>query len=95
MTAYVLVEVKINQPERYEQYKKMASEAIAAFGGKYLARGGSAEALEGDEPHRIVILEFESVDQAKAWHASDVYREALELRTAITDSRMIVVDGVS
>lgn len=95
MSAYVIVEVKINQPERYDEYKKMASEAIEQYGGRYLARGGEAATLEGDaELNRIVILEFDSFDQAKKWHASGEYHQAGELRRSITDSRMIVVEGV-
>ena len=66
MSAYVVVEIVVNNPEGYEEYKNLAPQPIAAYGGKYIARGGSAENLEGDwQPNRIVILEFESVDKAK------------------------------
>jgi len=95
MSAYVIVEVKVNDPERYEAYKKQASEAIAQFGGRYLARGGQSETLEGDrQPDRVVILEFDSLEQARSWHQSEQYRPARELRNATADSRMIVVDGI-
>ena len=57
MSAYVVVEIVVNNPEGYEEYKKLAPPPIAAYGGKYIARGGRAENLEGDwQPNRIVIL---------------------------------------
>ena len=95
MSAYVVVEIDVKNPEGYEEYKKLAPPPIAAFGGKYIARGGKAENLEGDwKPNRIVILEFESVDKAKNWLDSDEYREAKALRHKYATTNMIVVEGV-
>ncbi len=95
MAAYVLVDVMVNDPDRYEEYKKLAPLAIAAYGGKYLARGGRIEVLEGDWPlNRFVILEFESVERAKQWHESPEYRQARALRHETTFSKMVVVEGL-
>ena len=95
MSAYVVAEIEVDNPEGYEEYKKLAPPPIAAFGGKYIARGGRAENLEGDwQPSRIVILEFESVDKAKNWLDSEEYREAKALRHEHATSKMIVVEGV-
>lgn len=95
MSAYVIVDIVVNNPEGYEDYKNLTPPAIAAYGGKYIARGGSAENLEGDwEPNRIVILEFESVEKAKQWLDSEEYREARALRHKYATTKMIVVDGV-
>ena len=95
MSAYVVAEIEVDNPEGYEEYKKLAPPPIAAFGGKYIARGGRAENLEGDwQPSRIVILEFESVDKAKNWLDSEEYREAKALRHEHATSNMIVVEGV-
>ena len=95
MSAYVVVEIVVNNPEGYEEYKKLAPLPIAAYGGKYIARGGKAEKLEGDwQPNRIVIIEFESVDKAKQWLVSEEYREAKALRHKHATSKMIVVEGV-
>jgi uncharacterized protein (DUF1330 family) len=95
MCAYVIVNITVNDPERYEEYKKLAPPAIAAYGGKYLARGGKIEVLEGDwSPSRVVILEFESVEMAKKWVDSDEYREARALRHQTASSEMIVVEGL-
>ena len=95
MSAYVVAEIEVDNPEGYEEYKKLAPPPIAAFGGKYLARGGRAENLEGDwQPNRLVILEFESVEKAKQWLDSDEYRGAKALRHKYATTNMIVVEGV-
>ena len=95
MNAYVISDITVNNPERYEDYKKLAPPAIEAHGGKYLARGGRAEKLEGNwEPDRIVILEFESVETAKKWLDSPEYREARALRLQNASANMIVVEGL-
>ena len=88
-------DITVNDQERYEDYKKLAPLAIAAFGGKYLARGGKAEKLEGNwEPDRIVILEFESIEKAKEWLDSHEYRKARLLRHKTASSNMIVVEAL-
>ena len=95
MSAYVVIEIIIKNPEGYKEYKRLAPPTIAAYGGKYLARGGKAENLEGDwQPNRIVILEFESVEKAKQWLDSEEYQEAKALRHKYASSNAIVVEGV-
>ena len=95
MPAYVIVDITVTDPVGYEDYKKLAPPAVAAYGGKYLARGGRVEALEGDwAPTRLVILEFESVERAKQWLESPEYRPARQLRRRMATGTMIVVEGV-
>ena len=95
MPAYVVVDVEVTDPTEYERYNALAPAAIANFGGHFLARGGQAETLEGDwSPNRIVIIEFESVERAKAWLASDEYAPALAIRRKNARSKIIVVEGV-
>ncbi len=96
MTAYVIVDISVTDPVRYEDYKQMAAPTVTAHGGKYIARGGKVETLEGDwAPTRLVILEFENAAQAKAWVESDDYAPARRLRHATARTQMIVVDGLS
>ena len=95
MSAYVVIEIIVNNPEGYEEYKRLAPTSIAAYGGKYIVRGGRAENLEGNwQPNRIVILEFESVKKARQWLDSEEYQEAKELRHNYATSNTIVVEGV-
>lgn len=95
MTAYVVLDIDVHDPEGYEAYKKLASDAVAYHGGKYLARGGRTETLEGDwAPSRLVILEFASDEQAKKWMSSDEYGAARAIRQKTAHSQVIVVEGV-
>ena len=95
MPAYVVVEVEVRDAARYEDYKRMVPPSLAVYGGKFLVRGGAAETLEGDwSPKRVVIVEFPSVERARAWWASAEYAEAKALRQTTARSRMIVVAGV-
>lgn len=96
MTAFIIVEVKITDPVKYESYKKLTPATVAAFGGKFLARGGEVVTLEGDqEPGRLVIVEFPSVELAKEWWNSPEYTEARLIRQKAAKTRMIIVEGIS
>ena len=93
--AYVVVDMEITDPERYAPYREAAAPAVAAAGGRYLARGGATEVLEGDrEPHRMVILEFPDMDAARSWYDSPAYREARRLRADAATGSFIAVEGV-
>jgi uncharacterized protein (DUF1330 family) len=95
MSAYVVVEVQVTDPVRYEDYKKMVPPTIAQYGGKFLVRGGAVETLEGGwAPKRIVVLEFPSVARAKEWYESVEYRPARDLRQQTSRGKMILVEGV-
>jgi uncharacterized protein (DUF1330 family) len=95
MTAYILAEIDVTDPARYEAYKTAAPAAIARHGGRYIARGGEAVTLEGDwKPKRIVVLEFPTLDAARAFYDSPEYRAARDKRKGACDMRMIAVAGV-
>ena len=93
---YIVVEMKISDPEQYKQYMAAAPAIIAAAGGEYLVRGGKCETLEGGwNPVRIALLKFPSYDQAKAWYESEGYRQARAKRAGSTEFfNMILVEGV-
>jgi uncharacterized protein (DUF1330 family) len=95
MPAYVVVEIAVHDAKTYERYKELAPPSIAAYGGRYLARGGATEALEGKwNPPRFVILEFASVERARAWWSSPEYAAAKALRQASAETRMLLVEGL-
>ena len=94
MSAYIVVEVEVHDPQRYENYKAMVPASLELYGGQFLVRAGRVETLEGDwTPKRFVIVEFASVEKAKAWWASNEYAEAKALRQATAKTQMIVVQG--
>lgn len=95
MTAYVIVDINVTDPVRYEDYKQLAAPTVELYGGKYIARGGKTETLEGDwSPTRLVILQFEGIEQAKNWLNSPEYSEARNLRHQTAISQMVVIEGV-
>lgn len=95
MAAYVAVEITVKDAETYERYKQLAPPSIAAYGGRYLVRGGKTKTLEGSWlPSRFVILEFPNAQQARAWWESPEYAPAKALRQANASTEMILVEGV-
>ena len=96
MPAYVINDMEVTDPALLEEYKKLSPPTVAQFGGKFLARGGKVETLEGGwSPKRLVILEVPTVDQAKAWADSVEYAPAKLLRQQATHSNLIVVEGAA
>ena len=95
MSAYVIVNVKVHDAETYKEYVKLSPVSISAYGGRFLARAGRTEVLEGDAPaNRMVVLEFPSYDRAREWWNSETYRMPKALRQSASEASMILVDGV-
>ena len=95
MSAYIIVEIEVQDPAGYEEYKKLAGATVEAKGGKYIVRGGKSEVLEGDwQPKRIVVLEFPSMAQAREWLNCEEYREPRKMRHRTARTNMILVDGM-
>jgi uncharacterized protein (DUF1330 family) len=95
MSAYIVVDVDIHDPVAYEPYKKMALAAVTHYGGRYIARGGAVEVLEGDwSPKRFVIVEFPGMAQAKAFYDSPEYAEAKAIRHANATSTLFITEGL-
>jgi uncharacterized protein (DUF1330 family) len=94
MSSYIIVEVEVHNIQEYEEYKKMTPGSLKNYQGKFIVRGGKTELLEGDwNPKRIVILEFPSIELAKAWWASEEYAPAKALRQRTAKTKMIAVEG--
>lgn len=95
MAAYVIVEITVTDPTVYAEYRGVVGPTVEQYGGRFLVRGGEAELIEGDQqPGRIVVLEFESVERAKAWYDSEEYREPKALRLKASRARLLLVQGV-
>lgn len=94
MSGYIIAEVQVTDPERYDEYRRQVEGTIAAYGGRYTVRGGRAEALEGDAPRgRLVVIEFDSYERARAWYDSQEYAGPKQLRQDTSVGRLILVDG--
>jgi uncharacterized protein (DUF1330 family) len=95
MPAYVIAELEVTDLAGFEDYRKNVPATIAAYGGRYLARGGALEPLEGGwAPKRMVVLEFPSMAQAKAWYASAEYRDLMALRQRTSKSKVVLLEGL-
>ncbi len=95
MAAYVIANIDVKDPVRYQDYIKMSPVSIAKFGGRFVARGGKTEVLEGNwMPKRLVLLEFPSVERAREWWASDEYAPAKALRQATSYGELVIVEGL-
>lgn len=94
MPAYVIAEVEVTDPVAYKLYADRAPGVTLPAGGKYLARGGHVEALEGEAPRsRVVVIEFEDVEKARAFYYGKGYQELIPLRQAASKGRLFLVDG--
>ena len=96
MAAYLVLNIDVTNPERYAEYVKVAGATVEQYGGRYLVRGGKAETLEGSlAPKRFVVLEFPSLERAKAWWNSAEYRQPKAIRQSTSTSDVILVEGVA
>ena len=95
MSAFLIARVNVTNSEQYENYKKLSVEAVNKYQGRFLARGGTTLTLEGtNETDRVVILEFDSLDNAKTFYESPDYQKAKAAREGAATGQFIVVDGV-
>ena len=84
----------IRNPEKFAAYAKIAPAAVQAGGGRFLARGGVAQTYESGMNERVVMIEFDSVAQAKAAHDSPAYQEALKALGDGADRDIRIVEGI-
>ncbi len=96
MPAYVIASVTAaRDQEKLAEYRSRNTDVVAAHGGRFVARGGRHEVLEGDyAPLRVVIIEFPDLEAAKGWYESDEYAPLRELRRSASDTDILVVEGV-
>lgn len=95
MAAYVIADIELTDPVAFEAYRERVPATIAQYGGRYLVRGGRHETLEGSwRPHRLVVLEFPSLEAARRWYDSPEYREPKALRQRASRGHVVLVEGV-
>lgn len=95
MPGYMIADVNVTDPAGFEEYRKLVSATIEAYGGRYVVRGGATETVEGDwNPSRLVIVEFDSVEQAKAWYYSPEYAGPKEMRHNSATTNAIFAEGL-
>jgi len=94
MTAYIIADVTVTNPEGYAAYRPLAAASVAKHGGRFIARGGEVQSLEGGwSPSRVVIIEFPTMAAARGWYNSPEYQDALKIRAANSNGRVILTEG--
>ena len=94
MAAYVIAEVEVTDAESYKLYADQAPGITQPAGGRYLARAGHVEALEGEPPRsRVVVIEFDDLETARAFYYGRAYQDIIPLRQAASRGRLFLVDG--
>jgi uncharacterized protein (DUF1330 family) len=95
MTAYLIVDMTIKDPQAMEAYWHPAAASVARHDGKFIVRGGRTEPVEGGwNPQRIVVVEFPNMDRAHEFYRSEDYAPLLEIRLAATESKAVFVEAV-
>jgi uncharacterized protein (DUF1330 family) len=95
MAAYVIGEVDVMDPAAYEEYRKQVGAVVTKYGGRFIARGGKVETLEGGwSPKRLVLLEFPSMEQALKWYRSPEYAPLIKLRQKASRGKLVALEGV-
>ena len=95
MSAYLIAEVEVTDPAVFEQYRAGVSATIAAYGGKYLVRGGALDVLEGTwQPKRVILLQFDSMARLNEWYGSKEYAPLLALRKKCATTNVVAIEGV-
>jgi len=91
---YIVANINVRDKEGFEKFKEMALPVINEYGAKILVRTPNAEAREGKKPGVIVVLEFESIDQARKFYESEGYQAAKAVREEACDTDLVIVEGV-
>ena len=95
MPAYLVGIVTIEDAEGFAEYASQVPEVIARYGGRYIARGGTVEVLEGSwTPARVTLLEFDSLEQARRWYESEEYQALAEIRRRSANADLVLVEGL-
>jgi len=94
MAAYVIANITVTDPVKFREYGAQVGPVLAKFGGRYLVRGGAIEVAEGAPNFdRLVVLEFPSMEAARAWYYSPEYAPLLALRNSASISNLAFVEG--
>jgi uncharacterized protein (DUF1330 family) len=95
MPAYVIASVtEAHDAEALAEYRRRNTAAVEAHGGRFVVRGGPMEVLEGDwAPIRLVVMEFDDMDAARAWYASEEYQAAIPIRQGASTTGIVLVEG--
>jgi uncharacterized protein (DUF1330 family) len=93
LPGYVIAEVDVTDPATFQKYAEKAPGTVAASNGHYIIRGGKSISIEGEPPKRFVMIQFDSVEKAKAWEDSPAYEAIKPIRHSSAKSRVFIIEG--
>ena len=94
MSAYVIFDVEVYDPVKYQEYMAKVAPALAQVGARYLVRGGQFKVLEGDwTPRRLVVIEVPSVAAAEEFY-NGPYQSLKEIRDSCSSGRLVLAEGL-
>jgi uncharacterized protein (DUF1330 family) len=93
LPGYVVAEVDVTDPATFQKYAEKTPGTVTQYGGHYIIRGGKNTSIEGDAPKRFVVIQFDSVDKAKAWEDSPEYNAVKPIRHSSAKSRVFIIEG--
>jgi uncharacterized protein (DUF1330 family) len=95
MSAYLLIRVNVTDWDRYSAYMAQTPAALARYQGRFIARGGRSVTLEGpEESRRLALVEFPSLELARAFYASPDYQAAMALRHGACEAEFVALEGL-
>jgi len=96
MPAYVITYLEVTDPEAFQAYRNVAGPTFAPYGGRPIVVDGQFEVLEGMvEPKSVVVIEFESMEQARRWYASPEYAKTIPMHQSAANASLVLVEGVA
>lgn len=94
MAAFIIGDVRVENPERYRDYTAHTEATLEPYGGHFVVRGGASTVLEGEwQPNRLVVIEFPSAQAAKDWYGSEAYRQIIPIRQEASTGSLVLVEG--
>ena len=94
MSAYLIANVDVHDPDAYQDYRSRTGAIVERHGGRFIVRGGKVHVLEGDPwAHRLVIIQFPTLEAARGFYDSPEYQEIIPLRTRVSDGALLIVEG--
>ncbi len=94
MAAYLIADIEVTDSAVYDEYRRQVPATVAKYGGRFAARGGALDILEGDwTPKRLIVLEFPTMDALRRWYHSEEYKPLIALRQKGSSGRLVAVDG--
>ncbi len=92
---YALIDVEVTDQTVFAEFRERAPAVVQAHGGTFLVRGGKTEVVQGDwTPHRVILVEFDSVERAKAWWSSPAHTELQAMLDRCSNTTATIVEGV-